>query len=342
MSWLGEVLGDRFPNAKNALGTLEAKLFHNNLVGKVKYFWRGLKVSVVNAFQTFKRNAEDTPMHFVRLDRRVIQVQKKIMEGKELTTDELELIASHGDASKKAQYFENMLAFVKNPANVHALETAKAKAEGRAFHEAESRKGQSVEQKERTRAENLEVFKRDEAFAVNGGHKKWRQDWQSRLILFGGDNTGVTGTVQHFNEAMQEIAKKNVDSTETPDMRDTAMVRALQGNLVQLEEYQDTLNRELDTRYEMAEGGVPVDPERLKTLKRYAAHDAIQYTKDCITDKRVRGQLMLAYKRHFLGVSSIRPALQRTESPEEFKAKIAKLEALLNTPKSQQDTTFDD
>ncbi|MTI13444.1 hypothetical protein [Sansalvadorimonas verongulae] len=344
MSKLGEYIGDRLPNLKNAWGTLEAKTQHNGLLGKLRFLWRGLKVTVVNALRTFRTNAEDTPVHVMKLDKRDIQLHKEIWSGGKLSAEQLETMAGQGDAKMRAKDFGMILEFMEDPDNIAALKAGYQKAVELGQVEDERRAELAEQNRKAGMQDGLDVLKADQQFAEDEKHATWRQDWQTKLTVFGSKRTGasVNGAAYHFAKALNNLSTEEDGKQKdiSLEMRDQAMRDALEANLRELDFYQLSLDKELEMRYKSAKDGKPISPQRLSTLKRYAAHDAIEYTKKCLESKDAREHLMLVYRKEFHGTDSIRPVLSSASTPDAFTARVEQLEQMLSSqqkPSSAED-----
>lgn len=336
MSKIGDYIGDRFPNVKNAWGTLEAKILHNGIVSRLRFFGRNVKVTVVNAYKSFTRSAKDTPLHVVKLHKRDIQLRNAMMSGAKLNPADMVAMAAQGDAAAREQDLKNLLEFMKNQDNLSALEAGLAKAEELAQQERDRLAGLDQGLIRAGQRDGLEVLQADQSFAEAGRHASQRKDWQSMLTVYGDNRTGtpVHGAAYFFAKTMDRLSEGGTKDISL-NMRDQAMVDALQANLRELKSYQQSLDQQLDQRYEQAKAGHRISPRRLSTLQRYAAHDAIAYTLKCIDNRDAREHLMQAYRKDFGGVNSIRPVLQGVSTPAEFKQKIAEMQKLVGgTPEN--------
>ena len=329
MSKIGDYIGDRFPNVKNALGTLEAKVGHTGILARLKFFGRGVKVTLVNAFKSLKRSAKDTPLHPARLRKRDITLLNA-MHGDTLKPADMLAMAAQGNAAARKEDLQNLLEFMKSPDNLAAVEAGIARAGELEQQEIDRLDGLNQGLKRAGQEAGLEVLQGDRKFAEASNHSTQRKDWESKLTIFGVKHDGyvVHGTAYHFAKEIERLSEGNTKPVSL-DMRHEAMIFALKANLVELETLQGMYDMKLERRHQAALEGHYISPQRLKTLESSAAHDAIEYTKNCIDSQESREHLMLVYRKEFGGSSSIRPVLNTVSTPEAFKSRLAELEQLV-------------
>ena len=325
MSWLGDVIGDRAPNLKNIHNVLLAKIAQNNLGGKIKYAWRGFKASVTDAKDRFVHKFQDFGLHFKRLNHRQVKLLDMLEKGYVPTEKELKAMYSDGDAAKAEMQANAVFKVVTEMQNVmpEIVKAAKERVDDEA-------KGLTNAQKARdlaTAIDNMKVIEAESKFAQM--HPHWRKDWDRHLIVFGEVDKGVFGVANHFRQKYADVAHANggvVSST----MHDAMLVGALQKNLVELQEHQENLNKELEAHLQDAQEGKPINPERLKRLQAAAAFDAIDYINRCLAKGEeadaLRAGLLSKYSSAFGLDSSINADLgeQSTVGARaEYNAKIA-------------------
>ena len=348
MSKIGDYIGDRFPNVKNAFGTLEAKVGHNGIIARLKFFGRGVKVTLKNAFKSFKRSAKDTPLHVAKLRKRDIKLLNAMHGGGLKETDVLAM-ATQGDAAARKEDLKNLLAFMKNPDNLAAVEAGIDRAGELEQQEIERRASLDQGLVRAGQEAGLEVLQADRQFAESASHTTHRQDWESKLTIYGSSHNGyvVHGAAYHFAKEIDRLSDGGTKPVSL-DMRHEAMTFALKANLVELETLQVFYDTDLEKRHQAALNGQYISPQRLKTLESSAAHDAIAYTKKCIENVEDREHLMLVYRKEFGGTSSIRPVLSTVSTPAAFKSRLAELEKLVGKqqktsppdPSSDTDTSL--